>query len=246
MTTPRKKTRLHWLQILIHIGTWIPLALLVYDFTNNRLGFNPIQNMTQRTGDTAIILLILSLACTPLNTLFHYGPLVKIRRPLGLYAYLYAVVHLFIFVWVDYRFNFNFILKDVGDKLYILVGLAAFISITLLALTSFRWWMVRLGKTWKRLHRLVYLVNLLVVLHFAWASKGDLFRLQGDIQRPLLALVLILLLLAARIPQVRKRLSNLYRPTPPAQRGRNNRQQPLENQNLSKSGNLEIEHNPGD
>ncbi|MBE0695840.1 MAG: sulfoxide reductase heme-binding subunit YedZ, partial [Anaerolineaceae bacterium] len=127
MTPPRKKTRLHWLQILTHIGVWFPLAWLVFDFYTNRLSVNPIQDMTQRTGDAAIILLILSLACTPLNTLFHFSPVIKVRRALGLYAYMYVAMHLLIFVGIDYGFNFNLIIKDVGNKLYVLVGLSAFV-----------------------------------------------------------------------------------------------------------------------
>jgi methionine sulfoxide reductase heme-binding subunit len=246
MTPPRKKTRLHWLQIITHIGVWIPLAWLIFDFYTNRLSVNPIQDMTQRTGDTAIILLILSLACTPLNTLFHFAPLNKVRTPLGLYAYMYVAFHLFIFVVIDYGFNFNFIIKDVGTKPYVLVGLSAFILLSLLALTSFRWWMVRLGKNWKRLHSLVYLINLLVVLHFAWASKGDLFRLQGNIVRPFLAGVLVLLLLTARIPQVRKRLSRLIRRPVPAGKARRAPGNLVETRTLSNKGPFEIEHHPGD
>jgi methionine sulfoxide reductase heme-binding subunit len=244
MTPPRKKKSPHWLQIGTHIGVWVPLIWLVFDYYTNRLSVNPIQDMEQRTGDIAIILLILSLACTPLNTLFHYAPLNKVRTPLGLYAYLYVVIHLLVFTGVDYGFNFRFILMDVGNKLYILVGLTAFTLLSLLALTSFRWWMARLGKKWKRLHSLVYVINLLVVLHFAWASKGDIFRLQGNIQRPLLAGVLVILLLAARIPRVRKQLSGLIRPTPKPRRAAP--QPPAESPTRSTIGPLEIERHPGD
>jgi sulfoxide reductase heme-binding subunit YedZ len=206
-TPPRKKNRLHWLQILTHIGAWIPLAVLVYDYLNNRLTVNPIQAATQRMGDVAITLLILSLACTPIYTLTRYAPVIRVNRPLGLYAYMYAAIHLFIFVGIDYAFSFEFILLDLATKRYILVGLAAFLILTALAVTSFRWWMVRMGKNWKRLHRLVYLVNLLVVFHFAWVIKGDVLRLQGDILRPVLAGALVILLLAARIPPVRRRIT---------------------------------------
>lgn len=206
-TPNRKKIRLHWLNILTHLGAWIPLALLVYDYFNDRLTVNPIQAATQRTGDVAIILLILSLACTPIYTLTRYAPVLRLNRPLGLYAYMYVAIHLFIFTGIDYAFQFEYIFLDLASKRYILVGLAAFLILTALAVTSFRWWMVRMGKNWKRLHRLVYLVNLLVVVHFAWVVKGDVLRLQGDIARPILAGFLVLLLLAARIPPVRRRIN---------------------------------------
>lgn len=204
-----KKSRLGWIQIFVHVGAWIPLVVLAFDFLNNRLTANPIQAATQRTGDIAIILLISSLACTPINILFRYPPIIKIRRALGLYAYLYAAIHLFIFIGLDYAFAFDLLLKDVGNKRFILVGLISFLLLTTLTITSFRWWKVRLGKNWKRLHKIVYGVNLLVVLHFAWAMKGDIFRLQGNILLPLLAGFVVILLLVMRIPGIRKHITGL-------------------------------------
>jgi methionine sulfoxide reductase heme-binding subunit len=132
-----------------------------------------------------------------------------VRRPLGLYAFLYAAIHLFIFVGVDYGFNFDFLLADIAQKRFIFVGLAAFILLIPLAFTSYRYWQKRLGKNWKRLHRLVYVAALLVVIHVAWAVKGDLFTLQGDIWKPLLAGIVLALLLISRIPGVRRRISGL-------------------------------------
>ncbi len=209
ITFQGKKSRLSWIQIFTHVGAWIPLVVLVIDFYNNRLTANPIQAAMQRTGDIAIILLISSLACTPINILFRYPPIIKIRRALGLYAYLYAAIHLFIFIGLDYAFAFDLLFKDVGNKRYILVGLISFILLTTLTITSFRWWKVRLGKNWKRLHKIVYGVNLLVVLHFAWAMKGDIFRLQGNVLLPVIAGFIVILLLVIRIPGIRKRISGL-------------------------------------
>lgn len=203
----RNRPRLTPLQLLVHIGAWIPLIVLLVDAQTNNLTVNPYQAAEQRTGSIAIILLILSLACTPLNTLFRIPALLKLRRPLGLYAYMYAAIHLFIFVGLDYGFSLELILLDVADKLYIFVGLTAFLLLSLLAATSFDTWKKRLGKGWKRLHQVVYFINLLVVLHFAWASKGDFFRLQGEILRPLLALLVILVLLVLRIPSIRRRVA---------------------------------------
>lgn len=203
-TPSRKKNRLPWLQIAVHTGAWIPLAVLIYQFLTDRLTVNPIQAATQRTGDIALILLILSLACTPLNAYLKFSPALKVRRALGLYGYMYAAIHLLIFTGVDYGFNFKLILETIVEKRFVLIGIAAFLVLSILALTSFRWWMARMGKNWKRLHRLVYLVNLLVVLHFGLAVKGDLLRLQGDIGRPILAGVVVILLLFSRLPVVKK------------------------------------------
>ena len=208
--------RLTPLQLIVHIGAWIPLAVLIVDALTGNLTINPIQEAEKRSGDIAITLLILSLAVTPLNTLFKYPGLVKLNRPLGLYAYLYAAIHLAIFIWLDYGFDGGLLLEAVAEKPFIIVGLTSFILLSALALTSFKSWMVRLGKKWKRLHRLVYLINLLVVLHFAWASKGDLFKLQGDIIRPLLAGAAVILLLVLRLPAVRKRLAGTLKHLVPA------------------------------
>lgn len=199
------------LQILVHAGAWIPLLVLLFDLWSGGLSINPYQEAERRTGNIAMILLILSLACTPLHTLFRIPALSGLSRPLGLYAYLYAAIHLLIFVGLDYGFQLSLLWQDINEKRYIFAGLAAFLVLSALAATSFRWWMVRLGKNWKRLHRLVYLANLLVVLHFAWAVKGDFFRLQGEVTRPLLALGVVTLLLVMRIPAVRRRLAGRLR-----------------------------------
>lgn len=210
-----KKRRFSRLQLFVHAAAWIPLAVLIASFLTGNLTANPIQAAQQRTGDTALILLGLSLACTPANTLFKFREAVKLRRPLGLYGYMYAAIHLLIFIGLDYGFDFELILLELSEKRYIIVGAIAFLLLTALAATSYRTWMVRMGKNWKRLHRLVYLVNLLVVLHFGWAIKGDFFRLQGDIIRPLLAGLAVIVLLALRVPSVRKRAAGMFQDAAP-------------------------------
>lgn len=211
MDTARPVIRRHqqftWLQILTHLSAWVPLILLAWAYLTDNLTVNPIQAAQQRTGFIAIVLLMLSLACTPLQTITRFRPLINLRRPLGLYAFFYAAIHIFLFVGVDYGFQLRLILLDVSDKRYILVGLAAFLILIPLAVTSIRWFVRKMGKKWKQLHRLVYLVGILAVLHFAWAVKGDFLRLQGDVIRPLLAGIVLLILLLARIPAIRRRLS---------------------------------------
>lgn len=204
-----KKRKFTPFQIAVHIGAWLPLAWLVWDAWAGNLSINPIQEITQRTGKYALILLVLSLACTPLNTLFKFRPALQVRRALGLYAFLYAALHFMTFIGLDYGFDWSLLLSEVVEKRYVLVGLAALLILASLAATSFTWWMKRLGKNWKRLHRLVYLASGLVVVHFAWAKKGDLFSLQGDILQPLAFGLAVALLLAVRIPPVRRSLSGL-------------------------------------
>lgn len=197
------------LQAIVNVGAWIPLILLVFDFFTGRLSVNPIQDMEQRTGRAAIILLVLSLACTPLNTVFGWREALKRRRALGLYAFMYASLHMLVFVVLDYGLNWPLIRDAIIQKRFILVGALSFLMLLPLAITSFKYWMKRLGKNWTRLHRLIYLIAPLVVLHYAWAKKGDLFQLRGDILRPLVYGLIVILLLLFRLPPVRKAVGSV-------------------------------------
>jgi methionine sulfoxide reductase heme-binding subunit len=189
----------------VHLAAWMPLIVLIFDALNDNLTVNPIQAATQRTGQAAIILLILSLACTPISTYLGWKDAVKLRRALGLYAFMYAAIHFILFVYVDFGLQFDLILREFVEKRYLWVGLPAFIILVALAATSFRWMMKRLGKNWKRLHRLIYLGAILVVLHLAFVIKGDLFMLSGDVWKPLVAAITIGILLIARLPWLRRR-----------------------------------------
>ncbi len=196
------------LQIAVHIGSLIPLVWLIVSYFTGRLTFNPIQAATQRTGQYAIILLILSLACTPATTVLGFSRALTLRRPLGLYAFACALIHFTIFVAWDYGFSWALILQTIVEKRFVIVGLTAFAILLPLALTSCQWWMIRLGRAWKALHRLVYLAALLAVLHYGWAVKGDLFSLRGDVWKPLVYGAVVILLLLLRIPAVRKWVIN--------------------------------------
>jgi len=201
-------------KLLIHTVAWCLLGWLVVDYLTGNLTVNPIQAVTQRTGDYALYFLVASLACTPLNTFFGFRKALSLRRMLGLYAFLFAALHFGTFIGLDYGLDWRLLLDEVALKRYILVGLGTLTILTLLAITSFRWWMKRLGKNWKRLHRLVYLASILVIVHFAWAVKGDLLRLQGDIWQPLLFGAIVALLLIARIPAVRRAVRAVRFPMP--------------------------------
>jgi sulfoxide reductase heme-binding subunit YedZ len=198
----------HFRQIrwAVHIAAWIPLVVLIVDAVNNNLTFNPIQAATQRTGDTAIILLGLSLACSPLSTYAGWKDAIKLRRALGLYAFMYAAVHFILFAVIDFGLQFDLIIPEFLQKYYLWAGLPAFIVLCALAATSFRWAMRRMGKNWKRLHRYIYLGAFLVVLHLALVIKGDFFRLGGDVWKPIVAAIVIGGLLILRIPRVRHAL----------------------------------------
>ena len=192
------------LQIAVHIYALSALVHILFDLLTGNVSANPIQELEQRTGRHAITLLVLSLACTPLNTLFKWPELIKRRRTLGLYAFLYATIHVLIFVNLDYGLAWSLIVQTVFEKPYIVVGMIAFLLLVPLAFTSFDVWKMRLKKNWKRLHQLIYLIAPLVVLHYAWSKKGDFFALQGEIVRPLIYGLVVVILLAFRIPQVRR------------------------------------------
>jgi sulfoxide reductase heme-binding subunit YedZ len=197
-------TRFTPLQIAMHVYAWSLLVILIFEYFTGNLSANPIQEMEQRTGRHALILLVLSLACTPLNTLFKWTELLKRRRALGLYAFMYAAIHILIYMDLDYGLAWSFILQDVIEKPRLIVGALAFLIMIPLAWTSFDIWKKRLGRNWKRLHQAVYVLAPIVVLHYAWSKKGDLFALQGEIIRPLIYGVIVVLLLILRIPKIRK------------------------------------------
>ncbi|MFL5806773.1 MAG: sulfite oxidase heme-binding subunit YedZ [Roseiflexaceae bacterium] len=176
--------------------------VLIWDFLHNHLTVNPIEEATFRTGKTALILLVLALACTPANIIFGLKQVLPLRRPLGLYAFFYVCIHLLIFVAVDYGLDWGLIKEAIAEKRYVLVGFTAFLLLLPLAITSTRGWQRRLGKRWKSLHRLVYLAAPLVVIHFLWLVKAD-------IREPLLFGAIVATLLLLRTPRVRRALVNL-------------------------------------
>jgi sulfoxide reductase heme-binding subunit YedZ len=197
------------LQIAMHLYAWSALVMITLDFITGNISANPIQELEQRTGRHAITLLVLSIACTPLNTLFRWSELLKRRRALGLYAFMYATIHVIIFFNLDYGLAWSLIAQTILEKPYILVGLLALLMLIPLAITSFDVWKRRLGKKWKRLHQTIYFIVPLALLHYAWGKKGDFFALQGDIIRPLIYTLIALLLLSMRIPPVRRLLKSV-------------------------------------
>jgi len=204
-----KKLRYTPLQIIMHIYAWSALAHLIFDYFFGNLSVNPIQDLEQRTGRAAITLLVLSLMCTPLNTLFGWKELLKRRRALGLYSFMYATIHVLIFLDLDYGLAWSLIIQNIIEKPYIIFGVVTFLLLLPLAVTSFDSWKVRLRKNWKRLHQTVYLIAPLAVLHFGLSKKGDIFQLQGDVVRPLIYGLVVLILLILRIPRIRKFFASL-------------------------------------
>jgi sulfoxide reductase heme-binding subunit YedZ len=197
----KKKNTTTWLKRLTHIGSLAPFVVLVIAFFSNNLTINPIQEATLRTGKTAIIILILSLAVTPIISLTKIHALSPTRRLLGLYAFGYAFVHVLIFFGLDYGFNWPVIIKTMFEKQYTLVGGLAFTLMIPLAITSTKGWQNRLGKRWKKLHKLAYLIGPLTVLHYAWVVKADL-------RVPLTFGAIVLVLFVLRFPFIKQNFNN--------------------------------------
>ena len=197
------------LQIAMHLYAWSAIAHILFDLLTGNFSANPIQELEQRTGHHAITLLALSLMCTPLNTLFKWSEPLKRRRALGLYTFMYATIHVIIFLDLDYGLAWSLVAREIVEKPRILVGMTAFLLFIPLAVTSFDIWKKRLGKNWKRLHRLVYFIAPLVVLHYVWSKKGDILTLQGEIVKPLVYGLIFALFLVLRIPAIRKASASL-------------------------------------
>ena len=197
------------LQIAIHLYAWSAIVWIIFELLTDSFSVNPIQELEQRTGRHAITLLVLSLACTPLNYLFRLPELLKRRRTLGLYALLYSTIHVLIFVNLDYGLAWSLIARTVFEKPYILVGALAFLLLIPLGVTSFDVWKVRLGKNWKRLHQVVYIIAPLVILHYLWSKKGDILTLSGDIVRPVIYGLVLAAFLILRIPAVKRAIASL-------------------------------------
>ncbi len=189
------------LQIAAHVAAWIPAILIGIDYFRGEWTVNPIQYLTFRTGCPALTGLTASLACTPLNTYFGFREAIKLRRPLGVYAAIYATIHFLIFVVIDYGLNPGYIYEAIFEKKYALVGFAAFLILLPMALTSTKGWQKRLGKRWKNLHRWVYLAAILGVIHYIWLVKADT-------RKPLVYAALVGIFLLARTPPVKKAYVN--------------------------------------
>ena len=150
-----------------------PFCYLVWGAFNDALGANPAEYLIRSTGELALRFLCLTLAVTPLRTITKLPELLRYRRMLGLFVYFYASIHLLCYSWLDMGFEWTDIVIDIAKRPFILVGFTAFVLLTPLAGTSFNRAIRWLGaKRWQMLHRAVYGVAVLAVLHFYWMRAG--------------------------------------------------------------------------
>ena len=176
----------------IFILSTIPFLIIIYKIFFNKLGPEPVKEITHFTGEWTLIFICLTLAMSPLKKLTNLNFWVKGRRMLGLFVFFYASLHLLTYVGIDYRFSWQPIFDDVVKKKYIFVGFAAWLLLVPLTLTSSQKMMLLLKQNWKKLHRLIYVIAIFGSLHFIWLSKTIYFK-------PLIYFVIITILLFLRV-----------------------------------------------
>jgi sulfoxide reductase heme-binding subunit YedZ len=161
-------------KILVFLLGLAPLFWLGWRAYNGRLTANPIEFITHYTGDWTLRLVIIGLFITPLRKIFNQPDLIKYRRMIGLFAFFYAVLHFTTWIWLDKFFDPGEMWADIVKRRYITVGMAGFLMLISLAITSTKGWIRRLGKRWQLLHRLVYVTAIAGVIHYYWLVKSDI------------------------------------------------------------------------
>ena len=151
----------------------IPAAALAYGFYTNDLTANPGDYITDQTGSWALALLVISLCVTPLRRISGWNEAIRLRRMLGLFSFFYATLHMLTWVVFFHFFDVDFLVEDVIERPYITIGMATFLILLVLAVTSNRFSIRKLGRRWGKLHRLVYVAAITGVIHFWWLVKAD-------------------------------------------------------------------------
>ena len=182
------------LRALVFALALVPLARFVVLGALDSLSANPVEFVQRSTGTWALAMLCITLAVTPLRRLFGWSWLMRLRRMLGLFAFFYACLHLLAYAWLDQWFDWNAIVDDVLERPFITVGVVAFVLLIPLAATSTNAMMRRLGRRWQELHRLVYAIAVLAVLHYWWHKAG-----KNDFSAPLAWALVVAGLLAVRL-----------------------------------------------
>jgi sulfoxide reductase heme-binding subunit YedZ len=192
-----------YLKPVVFLACLVPLGRLAWKAYNSALGANPIQIITWSTGTWTLVFLLVTLAITPVRKLTKQYWLVQFRRMLGLFAFFYGTLHFLTYIWLDQFFDWHSMVKDVYKRPFITVGFTAFVLLTPLAATSFNAAIRRLGKRWQMLHRLIYFIATLGVIHYLWLVKAD--RRKPLIYGTILAVLLLYRLITSLAERVAAR-----------------------------------------
>ena len=180
---PQKQERrgpkaITWVRAAAWVGALLPVAWLLVAFYTDDLTANPIEYITRFTGFWALTMLVVTLAVTPVRRLTRWNEIIKLRRPLGLFAFFYATLHLLTWIVLDKFFDWQWMIEDVLERRFITVGMLTWVLLLPLAITSTKGMIRRLGRRWQTLHRLSYVAAATGTIHFWWLVKADLYEPQ--------------------------------------------------------------------
>ena len=187
---------LFWFKTLIHVLALTPLIWLYYGAFNDAIGADPVERVIHFTGIGAFNLLIITLLVSPLAKKFKWANIMKSRRLLGVYTFVYALFHLLNFIFFELQFDFVLLLSEIIKRPYITVGMAAFLMMFALTLTSLNNIKRRMGKSWQKLHNAIYLMAVLIGIHFYWSVKSEIIE-------PSIYLVIVFALLSLRRERIK-------------------------------------------
>ena len=184
----------------IFILSTVPFLFILYKIYFNKLGPEPVKEITHFTGEWTLIFICLTLSMSPLKRFTNLSIWISFRRTLGLFIFFYATLHLLTYIGLDYRFDWQPIFDDVIKKKYVFIGFAAWLLLVPLAITSSQKMMKLLKNNWKKIHRLIYAIAIFGSLHYIWLSKTIFFK-------PLIYFIIIVVLLLLRIKINRKEVN---------------------------------------
>jgi sulfoxide reductase heme-binding subunit YedZ len=188
-----------WAKWMVFALSLLPLLRLIALGLQDRLTANPIEFITRATGDWTLYFLCLTLAVTPLRRLTGLNALMRFRRMLGLFTFFYASLHFLTFIWFDHFFDLAEMVSDILKRPFIAMGFSAFVLLVPLALTSNDFMLRKLGRRWSVLHRLIYLIAILALLHFWWMRAG-----KHNFAEPLVIGAVVAVLLVLRLIWLRR------------------------------------------
>jgi methionine sulfoxide reductase heme-binding subunit len=192
---------LQYIKPTVFLLALLPLGRLVWLGSTQDLGANPIEFITRSMGTWTLVFLCLSLAMTPARVITGWIGFIHLRRMLGLFCFFYATVHFLIWLWLDHNFSLTAMWQDVLERPYITFGFLAFVLLIPLALTSNRWAQRKLGRRWSHLHRMIYGIAILAILHYWWHKAG-----KSDYETVSIYLGVIVVLLLLRLPFIQQHI----------------------------------------
>lgn len=195
----QKWLSIFWLKVLIHLGAVIPVVYYYQLAINDQLGADPVKSIIHFTGIGALNLMLITLAISPIAKKAKWGALINVRRLVGLYCFTYAILHLLSFILFELQNDFALLISEIIKRPYITVGMAAWLLLFSLTVTSPISVRKKMGRTWQKLHNWVYAAATLIVVHFYWSVKSD-------ITEPLIYICILLILLSLR----RKKLTRFF------------------------------------